>query len=247
MLRRPELPVSSGSLKLAQHIFIQVPLHILIFQIIGIQIFHTRNNLLQHLRRRNEKGRICHKLGKGSIRRILIALPVCNGYHFAAAVEIGKLPILHAFNGRKYESADDMENFIGILILKIAPAHSLSHGRGRKYMRNLHSCQNLHLLISGFLHIQGTDKHQIGKLFDNRQWIRNTTGPNISPNLVYLIFDCACNHINLHKAILFLLLYKFHKKIAIDMPNQHIDSLSLSHHAKNRKAYQGESPDKFNQ
>ena len=31
------------------------------------------------------------------------------------------------------------------------------------------------------------------------------------------------------------------------MPNQHIDSSSLSHHAKNRKAYQGEYPGKFNQ
>ena len=31
------------------------------------------------------------------------------------------------------------------------------------------------------------------------------------------------------------------------MSNQHIDISSLSHHAKNRKAYQGEYPGKFNQ
>jgi len=60
MLRRAELPVLAGRGQLAQHVFVKVSLHIEILDVMLIQLVQARDDLLQHLRRRNDEDGVLH-------------------------------------------------------------------------------------------------------------------------------------------------------------------------------------------
>ena len=155
----------------------------------SIKIFHSGNNLLQHLRRRNQKCCVRHKFTKSRIRRCYFLIFVCNRNDFSTTVKIRESSILHIFYCRKYKIANNMKNLIRIFIFEMAPTHRLSYGRRRKYMLPLFSRYNFSLLVLNFIDIQRTYEHKISKLFNNRQWICNSTSPNMSPNLIHFIFD----------------------------------------------------------
>ena len=151
VLGRAELAVFSCNCQLAQHILIQVALHIKVGNVVGVKILQPGDDLLQHLWRGNEEHSIVHIPRKGGVALVRAGGVVCDLHQFAVCVKIRQTAILHLFDSREHPLLHGQENFAGIFILEAAPPHGLSCRAGREDV--------LHLFARHVLKIFG------GKLF----------------------------------------------------------------------------------
>ena len=175
MLGRAELAVLPCGCQLAQHILVQVALHIKVGNVVGVKIFQPGDDLLQHLRRGDQEHGIVHVPRKGGVLFLFIlclqniflffrqglaqlfCLLLCLFqlaeylHQFAVRIKVRQTAILHLFDGREHPLLHGQENFAGIFILETAPPHGLSYFAGREDV--------LHLFARHVLKIFG------GKLF----------------------------------------------------------------------------------
>ena len=151
VLGRAELAVLPCGCQLAQHILVQVALHIKVGNVVGVKILQPGDDLLQHLRRGDQEHGIVHIPRKGGVALIRAGGVVCDLHQLAVCVKVRQTAILHLFDGREHPLLHGQENFAGIFILEAAPPHRLSCFAGREDM--------LHLFARHVLKIFG------GKLF----------------------------------------------------------------------------------
>ena len=175
VLGRAELAVLPCGCQFAQHILVQVALHIKVGNVVGVKILQPGDDLLQHLRRGDQEHGIVHVPRKGGVLFLFILCPqniflffrqglaqlfcllLCLFqlaeylYQFAFFVEIRQTTIFHLFDGREHPLLHGQENFAGVLILEAAPPHRLPCFAGREDV--------LHLFARHVLKIFG------GKLF----------------------------------------------------------------------------------
>jgi len=151
VLGRAELAVLARRCQLAQHILVEVALHIKVGDIVGIKILQPGDDLLQHLRRGDEEHRIVHIPCKGGVSLVRAGGVVCNLHQFAVRVKVRQTAILHLFDGREHPLLHGQKNLTGVLVLKAAPPHRLPCHAGREDV--------LHLFARHVLKIFG------GKLF----------------------------------------------------------------------------------
>ncbi len=192
VLRRTELSILSSGGEFPQHVFVQVALHVFVFQVMGVQFFQAGDDFFQYLRGRNHEGGIGH-VGREDV---LFPLPYFfwQWNQFAVAVEVRQVSFFHGFDGRKYVVSHDAENVVWVLVFKMTPPHGLTDRRGGEDMLPFESHGVFHFLCVRFFHVQRTDKHEIGQLLDHRQRIRDSSGPDIRPNLIDFIFYGSCYH-----------------------------------------------------
>ena len=151
MQRRAELAVPTRRCQFAQHILVQVALHIKVGNVVGVKILQPGDDLLQHLRRGDQEHGIVHIPRKGGVALIRAGGVVCDLHQLAVCVKVRQTAILHLFDGREHPLLHGQENFAGIFILEAAPPHRLSCFAGREDV--------LHLFARHVLKIFG------GKLF----------------------------------------------------------------------------------
>ncbi|MNC60537.1 hypothetical protein D3C75_1104210 [compost metagenome] len=114
MLGRSELAVLSSRSQLAQHVLVQITLHIQVLDIMFIQFIETCDHLLQYLRGRNQKHGILHVAREG--RRVRS---------------------IHGFDKRKHLRADNIIDDTGIFGFEFTPAQFLSLFVLRENLRHL--------------------------------------------------------------------------------------------------------------
>ena len=148
---RAELTVLPCCCQLAQHILVQVALHIKVGNVVGVKILQPGDDLLQHLRRGNEEHGIVHVPRKGGVALVRAGGVVLDLHQLAVCVKVRQTAILHLFDGREHPLLHGQENLAGIFILEAAPPHGLSCFAGREDV--------LHLFARHVLKIFG------GKLF----------------------------------------------------------------------------------
>ena len=148
---RAELAVLPCCCQFAQHILVQVALHIKVGNVVGVKILQPGDDLLQHLRRGNEEHGVVHVPRKGCVALVRAGGVVLDFHQLAVCIKIRQTTILHLFDGREHPLLHGQENLAGVLILEAAPPHRLSRFAGREDM--------LHLFARHVLKIFG------GKLF----------------------------------------------------------------------------------
>ena len=189
-----ELPVLTGSGQFPQHILVQIPLHIQVGNIVLIQVVQACNDFLQHLGCGNQEHGITHVPGESSIFFRIILGVIYDFDHLALFREIGQMAMLHVFNSREHPLGNDIINLTRIVILELAPAHRLSdRGLGEDFIHLL-AAHVLKFFCFQFFFIKRTNEHQVGQLFNYCQRISNAASPDVRPDFIYFIFDCACNH-----------------------------------------------------
>ena len=192
VLRGAELSILAGGGEFPQHVFIQVALHVFVFQVVSVQFFQAGDDFFQYLRGRNHESGIGHVGGED----VLFPLPYFfwQWNQFAGAVEVWQMSFFHGFDGRKYVISHDAEDVVGILVFEMTPPHGLADRRGWEDVIPFESHGVFHFLRVRFFHVQRTDKHEIGQLLDHRQRIRDPSGPDIRPNLIDFVFYGSCYH-----------------------------------------------------
>ena len=151
VLGRAELAVLPCCCQLAQHILVQVALHIKVGNVVGVEILQPGDDLLQHLRRGDQEHGIVHVPRKGGVALIWAGGVVLDFHQLAVCIKVRQTAILHLFDGREHPLLHGQENFAGIFILEAAPPHRLPCRAGREDV--------LHLFARHVLKIFG------GKLF----------------------------------------------------------------------------------
>ena len=197
---RAELAVLSGGGQLAQHVLVQVALHVLLGKIVLVEVVQPGDDLLQHLGRGNQEHGVAHVAGKGGILLgiILDGLSIPGGRvrpdRLALFVDFRQAAMAHIFDGREHPLGNRLVNVPGIVMLEFAPAHALPQGRGRENL--VHFLAGHVFKFFGFqlFLVQGADKHQIGELLDHRQGIGDAARPDVRPDFVYFIFNRTGYH-----------------------------------------------------
>ena len=176
VLRRAELSVLTCRLQLAEHIFVEIALHIAFGEVdvVCIEIVQSRDDLLQNLRRGNQEHRAVHVTGK------------------CAFIFTGQI-----LDKREYLLSDDIENLAAVAVFEFAPAHRLTFVIKRKDVRQCFAGEVFHLLDFGLFFIERADEHEVCELFDDGQRVCDAARPDICPDLVDLVFDLACYHVSL--------------------------------------------------
>ena len=220
MAGRAELAVLACGGQLAQHILVQVALHIQAGDIVLIQIIQPGDDLLQHLRRRDQEQGIAHVSGKGGSFAVVFSLflqfflglglalfsglaslgcavrgTAGNGDQLAGFfVKVWQLAVPHLLQARKDPLGNNLVNLTGVAIFEFTPPHGLTNSRLWENFRHFlagHILKGFSLLL---FFIQGADEHQISQLLDDRQGIGDAARPDVRPDFIDFIFDCACNH-----------------------------------------------------
>jgi len=194
VLGRAELAVLPCGCQFAQHILVQVALHITVGNVVGVKIFQPGDDLLQHLRGGDQEHGIVHVPRKGGVALIRAGGVVLDLHQFAVRIKVRQTAILHLFDGREHPLLHGQENFAGVLILKAAPPHRLPCRAGREDVLHLLARHALELFGGKFLFIQRPDEHEIGQLLNDGQRIGDAACPDVRPDFVYLIFNGACYH-----------------------------------------------------
>ena len=194
VLRRAELAISSGSLQFPQHILVEIPLHVHFRDVMLIEIVEAGDDLLQDLGRRDEEGGVLHvpPEGRGVLGLSLHHIICPDGVLFC--VDFRQPPVLHGFDGRENFPRHDGVDVLGRVILESAPPHGLPARRLGENLRHLFAAHVLEALIVQLLLIQRADEHQVRELLDDGQRIRHPAGPDVCPDLIYLILDRPCDH-----------------------------------------------------
>lgn len=194
VLRGAELTVLTGSRELAEHVFIEVALHVEVGDVVLIEIVKTSDNFLQNLRRGDEEHRIAHISGKGGVAAVGGEWVVVGHKHLSPVVKVGELAAAHILDGRKDPLRDDVINLARVAVLELAPAHGLTGRRLRENPRHFRAGNVLEALRLKLLLVERADEHKICKLFDNGEGIRNASRPYVRPYFVDFILDNSCNH-----------------------------------------------------
>ena len=178
----------------AQHIFIEVSLHIQVCNVMLIQILQAGNDFLEHLGCGNQEHGVAHIPGERCVGPGSFFWFIRDFDQFSLRCKIWKASIFHVFDCWKDPLRHDRVNLPGIVIFELTPAHGLP---GRGLWENFIHFFIGHIL-EGFrfqlLLVQGPDKHQICELLNHRQGVGNSTGPNVCPDFVDLVFNHACDH-----------------------------------------------------
>ncbi|CUQ12142.1 Uncharacterised protein [Bacteroides xylanisolvens] len=191
MLGRAELAILPGGLQLAQHVLVEIALHILVFDVMRIKVFEPRHDALQDFRRRDDEGGIGHECRK---RISFLSGLIRKRNEFPACIKVRKVSILHVLDGRKSEVADDVKDILWAPVLEMAPPHRLPYRTLRKNVVAGKSHGILQPLRLHLLHVERADKHKVRQLFDDRQRICNTACPNACPDGIDFILDGSCDH-----------------------------------------------------
>lgn len=97
MLRGTELSVLACCSQLAEHVLIQVALHIQLCNIVLVQIIQPRDYFLKQLRGGDDEHRIAHIPCKSGRAFVCLAGFVFDLYELPLFIKIGEATILHAF------------------------------------------------------------------------------------------------------------------------------------------------------
>ena len=189
-----ELAVLTRCCQFAQHILVQIALHIKVGNVVGVKILQPGDDLLQHLRRGNEEHGIVHVPRKGGVSLVRAGGVVLDLHQLAVCVKIRQTAILHLFDGREHPLLHGQENLAGVLILEAAPPHGLSCLAGREDVLHLFTRHVFKIFGGKLFLIQRPDEHEIGQLFNDGQRIGDAACPDVRPDLVYLIFNGSCYH-----------------------------------------------------
>ena len=189
-----ELAVLTRGGQLAQHILVQIALHIQPRQVVLIEVVQPGDDFLQHLGRGDEEHGVAHIAGKGGVALAAVLL-VLDFHQFAQRGEVRQTAVLHILDGGEDPLGNHVVNRPGVVVLELAPAHGLAHrGLGENLVQLLAGCI-FKFLGFQFLFVQRTDKHQIGQLLDDCQGVGDASRPNVRPDFIYFIFDVSGNHL----------------------------------------------------
>ena len=191
------MTILSGRCQFAQHILIQVSLHIQFCNVMFVKIIQACNDFLKELRRRDKEHRIVHVPGKCSGVLISPSGLIFNFNQFSLLIKIGKATVFHALDGWEHTLRHHFKASAGIIIFELAPSHRLSCFRLRENLGHLFPRHILKFFIFQFLFIQRTNKHEVGELLDDGQRVGNSTCPDIRPDFINFISNCACYHLKL--------------------------------------------------
>ena len=195
MLGSPKLPVLSGCGQFSQHILIEIALHIKIRNIMFIKIIQSRDDFLKHLGRGYQKHGIAHITGKGRIALFIASCPFRSICDFTLLRKVRQASMLHILDSGKYPLRNDVINITGITVFKFAPTHGLPRRRLWKDLIHLFAGHIFKFFALQLLFIQRPDEHKISQLFNDCQGICDTARPDIRPDLIHFIFDCARYHV----------------------------------------------------
>ena len=192
VLGRAELPVAARGGELAEHVFIQIALHVEAGNVVFIQFFQTGDHLFQHLRRGHEKHGVLHEMSKGRLCSVVVTVGQVNeGACFL--VEVRQFAALHFLDGRKNALRNDVEYVLGVFVLEFAPAHGLAEGRLREDFFDLHA-ERFIILVFQLFDIQRADEHEVCQLFNDGERIGQTRGKDVEPDFIDFIFYGTRNH-----------------------------------------------------
>ena len=167
MLGSAKLAVLPSGGQFAQHVLVQVALHIQIGNVMLIQVIQPCDDFLQHLRRRNQEHRIAHVPGKGRLILHITAGIVGDFHQFPLLGEVRQAAMFHVFDGREDPLGNYIENIAGIVVLEFTPAHGLSNGRLGKNLLHLLTGHMLKFFRFQLFFVQRADEHEIGQLLDD--------------------------------------------------------------------------------
>ena len=167
VLGSAKLAVLPSGGQFAQHVLVQVALHIQIGNVMLIQVIQPCDDFLQHLRRRNQEHRIAHVPGKGRLILHITAGIVGDFHQFPLLGEVRQAAMFHVFDGREDPLGNYIENIAGIVVLEFTPAHGLSNGRLGENLLHLLASHMLKFFRFQLFFVQRADKHKIGQLFDD--------------------------------------------------------------------------------
>ena len=192
VLGRAELAVTACCGDLAEHVFIQIALHVEAGNVVFIQCFQPGDHLFQHLRRGHEKYGVLHEMSKGRLSRVVVTVGQGNE-RACFLVEVRQSPALHALDGRKDAPGNDVEHVLSVFVLELAPAHGLAEGRLRKDFFALHA-ESFVFFVFQFFDVQRADEHKIGQLFNDGERIGQARGKDVEPDFINAIFYGPCYH-----------------------------------------------------
>ena len=159
--RSAELAVLTGGGEFAEHVFIEVALHVGGLQVVGVDVLQAGDDFLQHLRRWNEKYGVAHVAGKGGFFFEVAGKGVFRENHFAVGVKIGQLAAAHVFDGREDALIHDVVDITRIEVFEFAPTHGLAHSGWREDFFEGLAGHSLKFFSFQFFFIQRADEHQI--------------------------------------------------------------------------------------
>ena len=192
VLGRAELPDAARGGELAEHVLVQVALHVESGNVVFIQFFQPGDDHFQHLRRGHEKHGVLHEVSKGRLCRVVIDIGQRKERAFFL-VEVRQPAALHALDGRKNALRNDVEHILSVFVLELAPAHGLAERRLREDFFDLHA-ERFIVLVFQFFDIQRADEHEVGQLFNDGERIGQTRGKDVEPDFIDLIFYGTRNH-----------------------------------------------------
>lgn len=188
-----ELAVLPGGGELAEHVFVEIALHVQVGDVVLIEIVQPGDDLLEHLGRGDQEHGVGHIAGEGGVG--LIAGDGRRGLqHLALLRDVGQAAMPHVLDGGKDPAGDHIVNGPGIAMLEAAPAHCLPRGGSGEDLGDAAPGGVLESLRLQLLFVQRADEHQIGQLLDHRERIGDAACPEIRPDFVHFVFDCTGNH-----------------------------------------------------
>lgn len=194
MLWGTELAVLAGSGQLAQHILVEIALHIQVGNVMLIQVVQPGNDFLQHLGCRDQEHGIAHVPGKGGVPLICFPRLFGNLKQIALLIKIRQLSVFQILDGRKDPLGNDRKNVSGVAVLELAPPHGLPSGRLGEDLVHFLPGHVLKFLRFQLFFVQRADEHQIGQLLDDGQGVRDAARPDVRPDFVDFVFNDACDH-----------------------------------------------------
>ena len=194
VLRRSELPVLTRGGELAEHILVQVALHILLRDIVLVEVVKPGDDLLKHLRRGDHEYGVAHIAGKGGVAAVGPVRLVGDLDQLAALVKVGQAAVFHVLGGGKDPLPDHVVDLARVAVFEPAPAHRLADGRGRKDFGQARHAGVFQFLSLQFLLVERADEHDIGELFDDGQWVGDAARPDVRSNLVHFVSDRSRYH-----------------------------------------------------
>ena len=159
--RRAELPVLPGGGNLAEHVFVQIALGIAVGHVDVVELV---DHVGQHPSRRHHEEGVLHVMGVGGSL-------------------IRALRLTHRFDEGKHLVAHRLEHLLRRKLPETRPAQPVLAGGEHRILDRVACAGGLALLARVQL-VQSLDKEQVGELLDDRERVRDATGPHGVPDSV---------------------------------------------------------------
>ena len=193
VLRGAELAVLTGGGELAEHVLVEIALHVEILDVVLVKIVEIGDYLLQDERSRDVEDRIAHVHSESGV-------PLVGTFdrdHVSIRIEIRKTAVFHLLDRREDPVLDDVECVTGILVLEPAPTHGLTGFGLREDPGSGDAGSRFELFVLQLLLVERTDEYEIRQLLDDRQRVGQPSSPDRGPHGIDFVLDLSGNHDNL--------------------------------------------------